>query len=216
MKKSAIANLAALLIALAPGVYLAIIWNEVPQTVPLHFDHEMKPDRFGNKSELWLVSGIIFAVSVFLFLLLKNIHRIDPKRKDLPSSGFSRLAFGMVVFMSTLSFLILLSATSGNNFMENLLFPFMGLLFAFLGNYMVNIKPNYFAGIRLPWTLSDDENWKRTHRLAGKLWFWGGMSLAIISLLIPYKFAAPLFIATMVILTLIPAIYSYRIFKGKV
>lgn len=209
-------TLAVILIALAPIIYLALTWNQVPQTVPLHFDHEMKPDRFGNKNELWIVSGIILAVSLFLYFLLKNIHRIDPKRKNLPSSGFSRLAFGLVVFMSTLSFLILLSATKGNNLMENLLFPFMGLLFAFLGNYMVNIKPNYFAGIRLPWTLSNDENWKRTHRLAGKLWFWGGMSLAIISLIIPFKFAAPLFIATMVILTLIPAIYSYRIFKGKV
>jgi uncharacterized membrane protein len=91
----------------------------------------------------------------------------------------------------------------------------MGLLFAFLGNYINNIKPNYFAGIRLPWTLSDDENWRRTHHLAGKLWFSGGLLIAIISLLLPLRVVIPFFIAATVILVLIPAIYSYRFFKKQ-
>jgi hypothetical protein len=45
----------------------------------------------------------------------------------------------------------------------------VGLMLAVVGNYIYNIKPNYFAGIRLPWTLHNDENWKRTHLLGGKL-----------------------------------------------
>ncbi|MBA2744852.1 MAG: SdpI family protein [Flavisolibacter sp.] len=216
MKRANLLTILSIVVALVPPAYLALIWNSVPQTVPIHFDESLNPDRYGSRNELWYIALIIAAVSILLFILLKNIHRIDPKRKNQPSSRFTQLAIGLVIFMSALSLLIIFSAAHNTRLMENLLFPFMGLLFAFLGNYMVNIKPNYFAGFRLPWTLNNNENWRRTHQLGGKLWFWGGLALAMICLIIPVKFAAPLFIIVMVILTAIPAIYSYRIFKGKV
>jgi uncharacterized membrane protein len=88
-------------------------------------------------------------------------------------------------------------------------------LFVFLGNYMPALKPNYFAGIRLPWTLSDDDNWRRTHFLAGKIWFWGGLVFAVLTLFLPSTFAVPLMIFSVCIMVLIPAIYSYRIFRDK-
>jgi uncharacterized membrane protein len=214
MKKN-ISNWVAILVSLLPLAYLGAIWSNLPQIVPLHFNNEMKPDRMGDKSEVWVVTGIIAGVSIFVYILINNIHRIDPKRKNRPESGtFTKLALGLVIFLSALNFIII-SSIKGSIVMQNLLFPLLGLLFAFLGNYMNNIKPNYFAGFRLPWTLSDDENWRKTHHLAGKIWFGGGLFLAVISLLLPFKFTFPLFIALVVVMSLIPAIYSYRLFKNK-
>ena len=60
-----------------------------------------------------------------------------------------------------------------------LIFPLIGLLFAFLGNYFKTIKPNYFIGIRTPWTLENEEVWKKTHLIGGKLWFVGGLLMAL-------------------------------------
>lgn len=40
---------------------------------------------------------------------------------------------------------------------------------------MSKIRQNYTVGIRLPWTLSSEDNWDKTHRLAGKLWIVGGV-----------------------------------------
>jgi uncharacterized membrane protein len=214
MKKNII-NWIAILTSLLPFAYLAFIWNSLPDIVPVHFDLQMKPDRMGNKSELWIVTGILAGVSICIYFLMINIHRIDPKRKDETQSGtFNKLAFGLVIFLAALNSIIISSA-KGNLILQNLLFPLVGLLFAFLGNYINNIKPNYFAGIRLPWTLSDDENWRRTHHLAGKLWFSGGLLIAIISLLLPLRVVVTFFIAATVILVLIPAIYSYRFFKKQ-
>ncbi|RYG28680.1 MAG: SdpI family protein, partial [Chitinophagaceae bacterium] len=174
---------------------------------------DMKPDKMGNKSELWLVTGIMTAVSLFVYFLLRNLHRIDPKRKDAPqSSGFHKLALGMVVFVSALSILIITSAKDGT-VMKNLIFPLLGLMFAFIGNYMINIKPNYFAGFRLPWTLSSDENWRRTHQLGGKIWFAGGLLIAIVSLFLQGSQAVVFFISVMAGMVIIPLIYSYRFFK---
>lgn len=213
MKKSSL-TIIAILIALVPVVYLAIIWGSLPQTVPVHFDAEMKPNRMGDKSELWLVAALMTGASLLVYFLLTNIHKIDPKQKDKPQSiaAFQKLAIGLLVFISALGFLIL-QAVKGSTGLQNLMFPLMGLLFAFLGNYMVNIKPNYFAGFRLPWTLNNDDNWRKTHQLGGKLWFAGGMLIAIVCLFLPSNVAFAFFLGTMLLMVMIPVIYSYRLFK---
>ena len=216
MKKGLLLLLIVILIALVPMIYLAITWNSIPEIVPVHFNLEMEPDRFGNKKELILVTAIISVVSILLFLLLKNLHRIDPKRKNLPPSPpFTRLGFGLIIFLNALSILIILAATQSSSLMENLFFPVIGLLFAFLGNYMVSLKPNYFAGFRVPWTLSDPENWRKTHQLGGRIWFWAGIAFAVVSLFIPFKTVLIVFVVMIVIITIWPVVFSYKLFKSK-
>lgn len=216
MKKSPLQTAILLFIALSPFAYLAIIWNTVPDIVNLHFNGSMEPDRVGSKNELWLSSGILAVVSIAVYFLLKNIHRIDPKRAGtVPSDTFNKLATGLLVFMTALNFMIIISSIKGAVVLKNFMFPLLGVLFAFIGNYMNNVKPNYFAGFRLPWTLSDDDNWRKTHHLAGKLWFAGGILIALAGFLIPLKIMLPVFIAVTLVISIIPAIYSYRIFKAK-
>ena len=130
-------------------------------------------------------------------------------------SVFNKLAIGLLIFFTVLNFVIIISASRGKDLVENLIFPLLGLLLAFIGNYMNNIKPNYFAGFRLPWTLNDDDNWRKTHHIASKLWFWGGLLLAITGLFLSFKVVLPVFISIIVIMSIIPAIYSYRLFKNK-
>jgi uncharacterized membrane protein len=215
MKKNLFTTLIVILIALLPAGYLALIWDSLPQSVPVHFGANMKPDRIGDKKELWLVVGLMAAVSVGIYFLLNNLHRFDPKRKGMPpSSSFRKLATGLVVFLSALSMVIVASAKGGVD-LQKLLFPLLGLLFAFLGNYMHNIKPNYFAGIRLPWTLSSDENWRRTHQLAGKIWFAGGLLLVIAGLLLPATFMWIVVAVLVLVMIVIPTVYSYRLFRQQ-
>jgi len=90
-----------------------------------------------------------------------------------------------------------------------------GLLFAIMGNYMSTIKPNYFAGIRLPWTLENADNWKKTHALAGRIWFGGGLLLAIICLFLPPAVAFVAFFISLTLMILIPCIYSYNLYKKQ-
>ena len=206
-------NWIALFSALAPFAYLAIVWPSLPQVVPMHFDTEMKPDRMGDKSELIVVGIIMFVVSMFVFFLLKNIHRFDPKRKNAePSLIFEKLAFGTVVFISALTILIFSSAKGGSLF-PHLLFPLLGLMFAFIGHNMNGIQPNYFAGIRLPWTLSDDENWHKTHQLGSKVWLIGGLLIAAVSFFLPPQVAFVFFLITIAVMVIIPVVYSYLFFK---
>jgi uncharacterized membrane protein len=82
-----------------------------------------------------------------------------------------------------------------------------------LGNYFKVIKQNYFLGIKTPWTLESEEVWKLTHILAGKLWIVGGLLIVIFSLVIPEDINFYLFITITAIITIVPIVYSYLIFK---
>jgi uncharacterized membrane protein len=214
-KNSTLLNGLAFVFALLPLVYLAIVFNSLPDKVAVHYNSNFKPDEIKDKSELWIIAGALAVVSVLIYLLLQNIHRFDPKRRNMPSVIFNKLGFGIVIFLAAITMLIITSAGADGFSFSRLLFPLMGLLFVFLGNYMPALKPNYFAGIRLPWTLSDDDNWRRTHFLAGRIWFWTGLLFAVITLFISPRVSVFLMVPIIVVMILVPAIYSYRLYKEK-
>ena len=80
-----------------------------------------------------------------------------------------------------------------------------------IGNYLPKCKQNYTLGIKLPWTLDDEENWNRTHRFAGFLWVVGGVLIAINAFL-EWEW---LFLVVVFAMVLIPAIYSYLYYKKQ-
>jgi uncharacterized membrane protein len=205
------------LIILVPGIYLACIWNKLPETIPVHFDIKENADRYGNKKEMLLPVVILSAISLLIYFLFKNIHRIDPKKQAaVNKERMQRIGFAIVVFMAAINCLIIYScANGGSRFDINLILGGVGLLFAIIGNYMPNMKPNYFAGFRLPWTLENADNWRKTHALAGKLWFAGGLLLAVVCLLTPPVIALVFFFTVIIIITIIPAVYSYRLYKKQ-
>jgi uncharacterized membrane protein len=218
MKKDyTLVNVIMFIVALLPLVYLALVWDQLPPQVPVHFDAQMKPDRISDKSELWIMSGMLAGGSILVYFLLQKIYLFDPKRRNKAGiETFNKLGAGLVIFFAALNVVIIISAQKTGVNLGNLLFPLLGLLFVFIGNYMPALKPNYFAGIRLPWTLSDDENWRKTHQLGGKIWFWGGLLFAIVSLFLSGEIILPVFITIILIMVLIPAIYSYKLFREKV
>jgi uncharacterized membrane protein len=218
MKKNlTLRDLIALIAAIAPVIYLAVIWQKIPAIVNTHYNINFEADAQGSRNQILLVSGILAIISLGVYFLLKFIHRIDPKRVDKDNTGrFEKIGLVATVFMAILNFIIIESAASNTLLMKKALVPLMGIMFAFLGNYMHTLKPNYFAGLRLPWTLSSETNWKMTHQLVGKLWFGGGLAIALLSILFPYKAGMFIFIAVMTIITIIPCIYSYRLYKSHI
>jgi uncharacterized membrane protein len=201
----------------APAVYLAIAWNKLPERVAVHFDLKGNADRFGNRNELLATAIILTVMNMLVYLVITNIYRIDPKKYAAENKDrLYRIAFAVGLFLAAVLCLIIYSASHGNlKFNTGLILAAVGLLFAFIGNYMPNMKPNYFAGFRLPWTLENADNWKKTHALAGKLWFAGGLVLAILCLFLPPVAAIIIFFAGMSVITIIPAVYSYRLYKKQ-
>ena len=202
------------LTALTPLIYLAIVYDGLNNTVPVHFNLEGKADSFGNKSTLWLAVITLAVSAILVYLLLKFIPLIDPKKKAVQSSAvYQKIAFATAILLTGIGFLIIQSAKTGSFYSSNFMFAGLGLLFAFIGNLMYSIKPNYFAGIRTPWTLEDEDTWRKTHQLASRIWVAGGIALSIFAIVLPIKILIIVFYSIMGVMVLIPVIYSYTYYK---
>ena len=214
MKKNYLVDMAAFIIWLLPVIYFIKIYNGLPQSVPLHFGLDGKPDRYGNKEEMiWLVV-LLSALSIGVYFLIKYLPNIDPKKTARYSAEvFKKIAFALIIFLSGIEFFVINSSVTRELGFDKMLFPFMGLFFAYLGNLMHSIKPNYFVGIRTPWTLEDPDTWRATHQLGGKMWFAGGIIITIATLFLPIEVGFMVFIISVVIIALVPVIYSYIYYK---
>jgi uncharacterized membrane protein len=212
--KNSLKHLLMVFIALIPFGWLMYAWPQIPEIVPTHFGTN-GPDAWGSKSSLYGLAAVLSGTSIGVYFLLQFIHKIDPKRANKDSAAaFNKLAVGMILFLMILNMLCL-QMSAFNRHWEAGLFALIGLLFAFLGNVMHSLKPNYLAGIRLPWTLNSDDNWRQTHRLAGKLWFVGGLFLAVVPFLLPMASMAIIMPLVLGFLVLIPVIFSFRLYKKE-
>jgi uncharacterized membrane protein len=216
MKKFTLLDGAALVVWLLPAVYLYFIYPTLSQTVPVHYGLNGTIDRYGTKNEFLAGPLILIGVSVLVYLLLRFLSAIDPKKQiKYGQETFQKLALGVVIFLAALNVAIIFATVHRGFQLHKLMFPIIGLLFVFLGNIMNSIKPNYFAGIRTPWTLESEDNWRATHRLASKIWFAGGIILTIAMLFLPAKAGTIFFISCVAIMVLIPVIYSFVYFKKR-
>ena len=196
---------------LLPFIYLAYLWNILPEKVPIHWNYKGEIDGWGAKYSL---IGVLFLLPVFTYVLMLAIPKIDPKKRiELMGMKYYQIKFVLVVFMSVLALYILHSSKNQMLSSPNVVLVLIGLLFMALGNYFKVIKQNYFLGIKTPWTLESEEVWKLTHILAGKLWIIGGLSIVISSLMIPENVNFYIFITITAIISIVPIVYSYFIFK---
>jgi uncharacterized membrane protein len=206
------------LVFIVPAAYLAFIWNDMPEKVPMHYNLKGEIDRYGSRSELLILIAVLVVINIGVYFLLSHINRIDPKKKYREENllRMRSLAFAISVFLSAIACFILYSCLHTNMKLNpKFIIIGIGLLFAIIGNYFYTIKPNYFAGLRTPWALENEENWRLTHKLGGKLWFAGGLLIAIAGLFLNN---AALFVALMVLILImvaIPIIYSYRLYTKQ-
>ena len=187
------------------GIFTNIlVYFKLPSKVPVHFNFSGRPDRWGNKAE-FLIEFLIFLGVIFLLYVL--VPRIDPKRKELWNSRSYHLIFGVLLLFFALFPLVPYLYIKGLSNLK-LINILIGVLFVLLGNYLPGIKPNYFVGIRTPWTLENETVWKKTHRV-------GGWSFVLIGILIIFSVFLPASWSTTVLLILVCAVafflvlYSY-------
>jgi uncharacterized membrane protein len=214
MKRSTLMDAFVFVIWLLPIIYLAYIYPSLPEKVAVHFNIDGNPDRIGNKKEVVFAVGLLTVLSAGLYYLMKYLPKIDPKRNAKASpTTFKKIGHAVVLLMSCIGVAITYSAVAGKFTFNQLMLPTLGVFFAYMGNIMYSIKPNYFAGIRTPWALENEDNWKLTHRLAGKLWFAGGIIISISTFFLSAKTALVFSIAVIVVMTIIPFVYSYLYYK---
>lgn len=198
-------------IVLIPMLVGVAFWDALPEQVAIHWGASGEPDGWCSKA---------FAVYA-LPLIMVALHwaclfatRFDKKNRN-QNPKMMNITYWLVPAVSWVANGMTYADALGKDIDVIRLLPIiMGALFLFIGNYLPKCTPNRTVGIRIKWTLADEENWNATHRFGGKVWFIGAIVILASSLL-PAKISVCVMIAATLAMALAPIIYSYRFYKKK-
>ena len=203
------ANVLCFLFIGAAVAVAAYLYPNLPDQIPTHWNIEGEVDDYTAKP--WGVV-IMPLAAIFVFVVMRLIPTISPKgfRTDNFMDVVNVFTVAIVGFMSGVAVLVLLEANGQDVRINEMIFAGVGLLFIVLGNYMGKVRKNFFIGIRTPWTLASDEVWSRTHRLGGKVFVLIGIFMMLNGFV---RFPVQWLIASIVVVALLPVIYSYVIYR---
>lgn len=189
------------IIILLPIAYGVMVWDRLPEQVPIHFDVNNEPNGWASRGVA--VFGLpIFLLVIYLVAIIATEN--NKRRENIDDKMVAVLMWSIPAISVITSFLTYGYALGAKVKIGFIVTAMLGVLFMVLGNYMPKCKTNGVVGIRIPSTFSSTENWNRTHRLSGYTFTIGGVLLLLTS----YFENTAVFLIIILAMTLIPIIYS--------
>lgn len=194
-------------ICLLPIILSFILYDKLPSEVAVHFNFEGVADNYMPKAfAAFGLPVMMAAINFFTHFIMNN----DPKKMN-SSASLKYLAKWIIPVLSVIMMPITLFIALGYEIPIEIIVPaLVGVLFTAIGNYLPKCKQNYTVGIRLPWTLSSEENWNKTHHMAGYIWILGGIAMIAGSL---FRMPSLSILIILLPMVLVPSIYSYLLYK---
>ena len=190
------------IIILLPIVAGLILWNRLPEQIPMHWGPTGEVDGWGSKPLfVFGMPGFMLAIQ-WLCVLATGA---DPKKAQHSDKMLALVLWFIPILEAVLATITYMVALGGSVRVEIVIPVLLGLMLTAIGNYLPKCKQNYTIGIKIPWTLNSEENWNKTHRLAGWVWTVGGLLVAATT------FTGIFWIPLVIFLPMVfvPVIYSY-------
>lgn len=188
----------------------ALIYDRLPEEIPGHINFKGEVDRYDSKETI-IFTGLL---PLIIYLLMVFLPKIDPKRKSYlkHKKAYEITKTVIIIFIIIIQW-AMISLALGFNINVGLFTRIgIGILFVILGNFMSQIRHNYFFGIKTPWTLANETVWKKTHRVGGFSFIIAGI-IMFVSAFFNGTIAQISLIAAIVIAAIYPMIYSYIEFR---
>ncbi|WP_243495534.1 SdpI family protein [Priestia aryabhattai] len=194
-----------------------VVWlialPHLPATMPIHWGANGEADGFATKINAMILT---VGIMVLIYFVIAFVPRIDPRKENYKyfSKTYNILLNAVLLLFFFVNMSTILQGL-GYNVPMSYIAPIMaGLVFIIIGNYLQRVRSNYFMGIRTPWTLSNENVWKKTHRLSGKIFFIGGL-LILISAFLPDGYKSVIMWGSIVLCVAVPYLYSYVAYKKE-
>ena len=196
-------------IILLPIVIGLLIWDHLPEQVAIHWNFYGEPDGWGSRSfAVWGIPLFLLAVQwICIFCTAR-----DTKNKDQSSKIFS-IVLWILPIISLIVYGCTYAIALGNDVNIGMIVRvLLGIMFMILGNYIPKCRQNHTIGVRVKWTLQNEENWNRTHRFTGKLWVFGGF-LLLATMFVPMEYFMYILFPLILLMAFAPMIYSYIFYR---
>lgn len=200
-------------VALVAAAASVATYAQLPPRVATHWGWSGQPDGYSSRL---LAVVLLPLVIVAMRALLSVLPRIDPRGENYEKfAGTYWLIFnGVIVFMGVMHLAVLAYGLGAPVRMDRVAAAGVGVLLIVVGNYLTRVEPNWFIGIRTPWTLSSDAVWRRTHRAGGWILAAGG-TIIVLTLFVPAWAALPLMIGTIALVSVVPVVLSYLLWRRE-
>lgn len=186
-----------------------IFYKKMPETIPTHWNINNEIDDYSSKFSAFIKTPIfLILLNIFSCFMLDNDPKNINKNKLIILIGKATVP---LVLLITFMISVFYGLGKGIN-VTVMVSLFVGFLLIVIGNYLPKTKRNYTVGIKLPWTLNSDENWRKTHRLGGYTFILGGLFF----LISPFVENQYLILITIAIIFFIPMIYSFYLYKNGI
>lgn len=194
------------IVILLPILMGLFLWNRLPEQMPSHWNAQGDIDGYTSRAfSVFAIPAILLAAQWVCILATG----LDPKNKGKNARMQAIVLWIIPVLCLILHTIVYLTALGMAVQVEIVLPLIFGLGFTILGNFMPKTQQNSTIGIKLPWTLSSEENWNKTHRLAGWLWVVGGIVIMVPAFLGLFW----IFFLITLAMVLIPTVYSYVLYR---
>lgn len=182
----------------------------LPDRVPTHWNIQGEVDQYAPKA--W--SSLFFPVIVLgLLLTFSLLPKLDPNKDKyhLFYPEWRVIQNGILAFFVYLQAVTTYTALNPQQDILPLVLLGLGTLFVVLGNYLSKIRQNYFLGIKLPWTIANEDNWNKTHRFASWCFVLVGLIL-LVEAVIQWQ-VQRVVVMSVAVAVLAPSLYSYWLFR---
>lgn len=205
-KKKAIISSVVILLPMLFGI---IFWNQLPEHMTSHFGGDGVAD--GTAPKAFVVFGMPLMLLAIHYLCL-GLTCLDKKSRQYHNKLII-LTYSIMPALSIMVNGVIYSLALGLELNLFMLLPaFLGVMLIVIGNYMPKTTRNRSMGIKLRWTMGNDENWQKTHRLGGRLQVISGV-LMLISAIFSAEVSIGILVVALVLAVVVPTVYSYMLYR---
>ena len=211
----------------------AIVLQFMPDQVPMHYDAVGNIDRWGSKYENLIFPVIILAMSLFWTLFIKYyekkaLREIDGKESAGASSNAKVLGIVglcMAAMFTVMQGFILYGAyteavsgaTTWSVDIGKVSVILMGIIFIILGNFMTKTRINSTVGVRVSWSMYNDNTWRKSNRFGALAIMIAGVVTIIMAVILKNSFGAAMAAVGAVILAaVVTLVYAHKVYVQEI
>ena len=192
-----------------------IIWlfayPNLPEQLPTHWNFNGEADGYSTKLSAMLMQ---IGIMTLIYLSANFMPKIDPRKANYTYflKGYTIIYNSMLTIFFVLNILMVLNGLGHDIPMSSIGTLVIGTLFVILGNFLPQVRSNFSIGVRTPWTLSNDEIWRKTHRFMAKIFFIAGIILILVTF-VSGLLKQIAVIGIVIVVIIAPYIYSFLAYR---